>query len=121
MFVQIFFLPYLKKNKINYWISITLAGYPAGYPVSGRTGYPTVQSGIRPDPGYKKAGLSGRISGIRPLPDIRPHIRYPAFGLAGYPAKTLSGASLYNVLSILVKDFFESYTNIPVPVVWVPS
>jgi hypothetical protein len=34
--------------------------------------------------------VSGRISGIRPLPDIR----YPAFGLAGYPAKIVSGASL---------------------------
>jgi hypothetical protein len=31
---------------------------------------------------------------IRPLPDIRPDIRYPALGLAGYPAKTVSGASL---------------------------
>jgi hypothetical protein len=26
--------------------------------------------------------------------NIRPDIRYPAFGLAGYPAKTVSGASL---------------------------
>jgi hypothetical protein len=25
---------------------------------------------------------------------VRPDIRYPAFGLAGYPAKTVSGASL---------------------------
>jgi hypothetical protein len=38
-----------------------------------------------------------RISGIKPLPDIR----YPAFGLAGYPVgrisgKTVSGASLQN-------------------------
>jgi hypothetical protein len=31
---------------------------------------------------------------IRPLPDIRPDIWYPAFGLAGYPAKSVSGASL---------------------------
>jgi hypothetical protein len=38
--------------------------------------------------------VSGRISGIRPLPDIRPDIQYPAFGLAEYPAKTVSGASL---------------------------
>jgi hypothetical protein len=30
----------------------------------------------------------------RPLPDIRPDIQPPAFGLAGYPAKTVSGASL---------------------------
>jgi hypothetical protein len=37
-----FFLPYLKKTLINYWISQTLAGYPAG------------QSGIRLDTGYKK-------------------------------------------------------------------
>jgi hypothetical protein len=54
--MQIFcFLPYLKKNYINYWITLTLAGYPAGYPVSGLTGYPTGypagQSGIRPDTG----------------------------------------------------------------------
>jgi hypothetical protein len=31
--------------------------------------------------------VSGRISGIRPLPDIR----YPAFGLAGYPAGRIYG------------------------------
>jgi hypothetical protein len=31
--------------------------------------------------------VSGRISGIRPLPDIR----YPAFGLSGYPAGRISG------------------------------
>jgi hypothetical protein len=29
-------------------------------------------------------------------PNIRPDIRYPAFGLAGYPAKIVSGASLIN-------------------------
>jgi hypothetical protein len=47
-------------------------GYPAAYPVSG----------------FK----IGRISGIRPAPDIR----YTAFRLAGYPAKSVpvSGASL---------------------------
>jgi hypothetical protein len=27
-------------------------------------------------------------------PSIRPDIRFPAFGLAGYSAKTVSGASL---------------------------
>jgi hypothetical protein len=43
---------------------------------------------IRPDirylalTGYPVSGLY-RISGIRPLPDIR----YPAFGIAGYPEK----------------------------------
>jgi hypothetical protein len=37
---------------------------------------PSTGAGIRPD--------------IRPLPGIR----YPAFGVAGYPAKTVSGASL---------------------------
>jgi hypothetical protein len=62
--VQFFFLPYLKENYINYWISLTVAGFP----VSGLTGYPAGQSGIRPDDGYQK----GRII----LPDIRP---------AGYP------------------------------------
>jgi hypothetical protein len=36
--------------------------------------------------------ISGRISGIQLLD--WPDIRYPAFGLAGYPAKTVSGASL---------------------------
>jgi hypothetical protein len=41
-----------------------LHGTLAGYPVSGLTGYPADQFGIRPDTGYKK----GRI--IRP--DIRP-------------------------------------------------
>jgi hypothetical protein len=56
--VQIFFLPYLKKNKTNYWISYTLAGYPAGYQVSGLNGYPAGypagQRNIRPDTGYQK-------------------------------------------------------------------
>jgi hypothetical protein len=42
-----------------------------------------VKPSIRPD-----------ISGIRPLPDIRPDIRYPAFGLPGYPAKAVPCASL---------------------------
>jgi hypothetical protein len=69
--VQIFFLPYLKDNYINFWISLTLAGYPvirpyriSSYPalpdirLSGLTGYPAGQSGIRLD--IKK----GRI--IRP-------------------------------------------------------
>jgi hypothetical protein len=31
---------------------------------------------------------------IRPQPDILPDIRYPAFGLAGYPAISVSVASL---------------------------
>jgi hypothetical protein len=35
-------------------------------------------------------GKSGRISGIRPALDIR----YPAFILSGYKAKSISGASL---------------------------
>jgi hypothetical protein len=48
--VHIFFLPYLKKNQINYWISSTLAGYP----VSGLTEYPAVQSGTQQDTGYQK-------------------------------------------------------------------
>jgi hypothetical protein len=39
--------------------------------------------------GYPVSG-SYRISGIRLIPDIR----YPALGLAGYPAKTVSGAFL---------------------------
>jgi hypothetical protein len=56
-----FFLLYLKKNLINYWNSYTLAGYS----VSGLTGYPAGQSGIRPDTGYqKRPEISGR-------PDIR--------------------------------------------------
>jgi hypothetical protein len=42
---------------------------------------------------YLSRRISGRISGIRPYPDIR----YPALGLAGYPAKTVSGASLFTV------------------------
>jgi hypothetical protein len=46
----LFFLPYLEKHQINYWISKAFAGYP----VSGLTGYPAGQSGIRPDTGYKK-------------------------------------------------------------------
>jgi hypothetical protein len=34
------------------------------------------------------------IKNIVVNPSIRPDIRCPAFGLAGYPAKTVSGASL---------------------------
>jgi hypothetical protein len=40
---------------------------------------------------FQKYGFYG-FESIQP--DIRPDIRYPAFGLAGYPAKTVSGASL---------------------------
>jgi hypothetical protein len=47
------------KGRIPYWISLTLAGYPDGYPVSGLTGYPAGQSGIRSDTGYKKGRISG--------------------------------------------------------------
>jgi hypothetical protein len=36
---------------------------------------------------------------VKPSTGIRPKIRYPAFGLAGYPAKTVSGASL--IITIL--------------------
>jgi hypothetical protein len=45
------------------------------------------------DISQKKYGCLAKY-GIRPLPDIRLDIRDPAFGLAGYPAKTVSGASL---------------------------
>ena len=46
------------------------------YPVSGR--------------------ISGRITGIRHPPDIRPDIRYLVFKMAGYLAKLLSGPSLFH-------------------------
>jgi hypothetical protein len=77
-------LPYLKKNYINYWISLTLAGYPAGYPVSGLTGYPARypagQSGIRPDTVYQNKR------------------DYPA----GYPVHPYSGVndSAVNVIAV---------------------
>jgi hypothetical protein len=45
---------------------------------------------------------SGRISGIRPSADIRPDIQYPAFRLAGYPAKSVSGESLV-IVAVLRK------------------
>ena len=34
------------------------------------------------------------VNKLRNEPYIRPDIRYPAFGPAGYPAKSVSGASL---------------------------
>jgi len=37
---------------------------------------------------FSKCRISG--TGIRPLPDIRPDIRYPAFRSAGYPAGRIS-------------------------------
>jgi hypothetical protein len=43
--VQIFFLAFF-EGKLNFWISLSLAGYP--------TGYPAGQSGIQPDTGYQK-------------------------------------------------------------------
>jgi hypothetical protein len=43
-------LPYLKKKEVNHLTSYTLAGYP----VSGLTGYPAGQFGIRPDTEYQK-------------------------------------------------------------------
>jgi hypothetical protein len=50
--------------------------------------------------------VSGRISGIRPLPDIR----YPAFGLAGYPAKSVSGASL--IFSSNLIEYLREFESI---------
>jgi hypothetical protein len=50
-------------NLPDFW----LFQYPAGYPVillSGiRPDIRQVQSDIRPDTGYQKSGLSGRLSG----------------------------------------------------------
>jgi hypothetical protein len=48
---------------------------------------------------------SGRITGIRPEPEIWPDIRYPAFNLAGYPAKLLSGASLIYCIYIAARFY----------------
>jgi hypothetical protein len=55
--------------------------------------------------------VSGRISGIRPLPDIQPDIQYAAFGLAGYPAggypaKTVFGASLVFTVREFLRPIF---------------
>jgi hypothetical protein len=65
-------MPYLKENYIIFWISLSLARYPAGYLVIRIAGYPAGQYGIRPDTGYQKR------------PD------YPA----GYPAGRISGSTL---------------------------
>jgi hypothetical protein len=35
---------------------------------------------------------------------IQPAIRYPAFGLAGYPAKSVSGAFLINSIAYLPSE-----------------
>jgi hypothetical protein len=60
--VQIFVFA-LFEEKLNKLLDpLTLARFPAGYPVSGLTGYRAGQSYIRPD--IENAGLSGR-------PDIR--------------------------------------------------
>jgi hypothetical protein len=40
-------------------------------------------------------------------PSIRPDIRYPASGLAGYPAKTVSGASL------IIIHFYNTINSSP--------
>jgi hypothetical protein len=73
IFVHIFSFLILRKNEeIIRPAMHTLAGYPAGYPVSGLTGYPADQFCIRPDTGYQKR------------PD--------------YPAGRISGASLYESL-----------------------
>jgi hypothetical protein len=50
--VKIFFA--LFEGKIRNSLDYPLAGYPVGYPVSGLTGYPADQFGIRPDTGYHK-------------------------------------------------------------------
>jgi hypothetical protein len=67
------------------------ARYPVGNPASG----PYRKSGWISSP-YR---ISGWISGIRL------DIRYPAFGLAGCPAKTVSGASLINYIIDLLVAF----------------
>jgi hypothetical protein len=68
---------------------------------------------------YYKSLKSGRISGIRPLPDIRPDIRYPAS--TGYPAgysvsdfSELAGYGLvpYTANSVPVSDASLIITNI---------
>jgi hypothetical protein len=58
---------------------------------------PSIRPDIRPDILYR----------IRPLSDIQPDIRYPAFGLAGYPAKTVSGAFLKITIQILLKRNYK--------------
>jgi hypothetical protein len=51
--------------------------------------------------------LSGRITGIRPLPDIGPDIHYQASGLVGYPAKTVSGPSLFSITVVIPEQFMK--------------
>ena len=53
------------------WVTLSNNEQALKYPVSGR--------------------ISGRISGIRHPPDIRPDIRYPVFKMAGYPVGRISG------------------------------
>jgi hypothetical protein len=42
-------LALFEEKIVNHWTSYTLAGYPAGHPVSGLTGYPAGKFGMRPD------------------------------------------------------------------------
>jgi hypothetical protein len=52
--VQIFFLALFKEKVKKLKKIIGYGKQPSGYPVSGLTGYPALQSGFRPDTGYKK-------------------------------------------------------------------
>jgi hypothetical protein len=73
------------------------------YRISGlTTGYPAVQSGIRPDTGYKKAGLSGRPD-IRCIPSLYfcVHCTVPIYSI-----QKIYGKLWANQLSALLIHFW---------------
>jgi hypothetical protein len=66
----------LKENYIHFWISLTLAGYPAGYPV--------IRQGNL---------VSGRIPDIKIGRIIRPDIRASLFGIPKLRPGYITGES----------------------------
>ena len=74
-------------HRIFLWFTICLK-----YPVSGR--------------------ISGRISGIRHPPDIRPDIRYPVFKMAGYPVGRISGKTAIRSIPTNNTDYTFKLQNL---------
>jgi hypothetical protein len=106
--VHIFFLPYLNKNYKIFWISLTLAEYPAGYPA-----LPDIRQGNL---------LSGRIPDIKKgriiRPDIRPagYLVHPYWLQHGYKLvseKFLVPANLVNPLPYIDKTYIIKVLTFP--------